>query len=120
MKQEKSATASKFAVFKRYWSDLKKKLTDMEGYKQLYDFIVQHLQKGMKKAKAKSGLNRGILDQGWGIFNSMLDYKLEDWGGRLSKFLLTIQAKYAPVATTKQKKIAKPNLDSYVRIVSMR
>lgn len=38
-----------------------------------------------KNVKAKSGLNRGILDQGWSLFNSMLDYKLEELGGRLIK-----------------------------------
>ena len=38
-----------------------------------------------KNVKAKSGLNRGILDQGWGIFSSMLDYKLEESGGQLAK-----------------------------------
>jgi len=38
-----------------------------------------------KDVKAKSGLNRGILDQGWGIFSSMLEYKLEELGGRLVK-----------------------------------
>ena len=31
-----------------------------------------------RDVKAKSGLNRGILDQGWGMFSSMLDYKLEE------------------------------------------
>ena len=35
--------------------------------------------------KAKSSLNRGILDQRWGIFSSMLDYKLEESGGQLVK-----------------------------------
>ena len=38
-----------------------------------------------KRVKAKSGLNREILDQGWGIFSSMLDYKLEESGGQLEK-----------------------------------
>lgn len=46
--------------------------------------------KGTKKSpgkhvKAKAGLNRGILDQGWGLFVSMLDYKLEELGGQLVK-----------------------------------
>ena len=38
-----------------------------------------------KNVKAKSGLNRGILDQGWSLFSSMLDYKLEELGGHLVK-----------------------------------
>jgi len=33
-----------------------------------------------KNVKAKSGLNRSILDQGWGIFRTQLDYK-QDWNG---------------------------------------
>ena len=33
--------------------------------------------------KAKSGLNRSILDQGWGMFATMLKYKLAERGGEL-------------------------------------
>jgi putative transposase len=33
-----------------------------------------------KHVRQKSGLNRSILDQGWGIFRSQLEYKLE-WNG---------------------------------------
>ena len=33
--------------------------------------------------KAKSGLNRAILDQGWGTFRNMLVYKLQANGGQL-------------------------------------
>jgi putative transposase len=36
-----------------------------------------------KNVKAKSGLNRSILDQGWGMFREMLAYKLAWRGGRL-------------------------------------
>lgn len=35
------------------------------------------------RVKAKSGLNRSILDQGWGYFEKMLQYKLAQRGGRL-------------------------------------
>lgn len=35
------------------------------------------------QVKAKSGLNRAILDQGWGYFQQMLAYKLARRGGRL-------------------------------------
>ena len=33
-----------------------------------------------KNARAKSGLNKAILDQGWFAFLQMLDYKLA-WSG---------------------------------------
>lgn len=33
---------------------------------------------------AKSGLNRAILDMGWGTFRSMLEYKCEWYGKNLS------------------------------------
>jgi putative transposase len=34
-----------------------------------------------KNVKAKSGLNCSILDQGWGMFATMLGYKLSERGG---------------------------------------
>ena len=36
-----------------------------------------------KNVKAKSGLNRSILDQGWYTFQNLLSYKLDWRGGRL-------------------------------------
>lgn len=38
-----------------------------------------------KNVKAKSGLNRSILDQGWGEFQRQLEYKLNWYGGVLVK-----------------------------------
>jgi putative transposase len=35
-----------------------------------------------KNVRAKSGLNRAILDQGWGMFDRFLEYKLPEYGGR--------------------------------------
>lgn len=35
--------------------------------------------------RQKAGLNRSILNQGWGIFETILAYKLEERGGRLIK-----------------------------------
>jgi putative transposase len=35
-----------------------------------------------KNVRAKSGLNRAILDQGWGMFDRFLCYKLPERGGR--------------------------------------
>ncbi|WP_165843853.1 RNA-guided endonuclease InsQ/TnpB family protein [Phenylobacterium kunshanense] len=42
-----------------------------------------------RNVRAKSGLNRAILDQGWGMFRQMLAYKLEERGG----YLLTVNPK---------------------------
>ena len=36
-----------------------------------------------RKVRQKAGLNRAILDQGWGMFRTMLGYKLADRGGEL-------------------------------------
>lgn len=36
-----------------------------------------------KNVKQKSGLNRSILDQGWGMFFSMLDWKMDALGGEV-------------------------------------
>jgi putative transposase len=36
-----------------------------------------------KNVRQKSGLNRSILDQGWGMFREMLKYKLPERGGKL-------------------------------------
>lgn len=36
-----------------------------------------------KNVKAKAGLNRAILEQGWGLFKTLLAYKLEERGGTL-------------------------------------
>jgi len=36
-----------------------------------------------KRVRQKAGLNRSILDQGWGMFRIMLGYKLADRSGRL-------------------------------------
>lgn len=46
-----------------------------------------------KGVRQKAGLNRSILAQGWGMFATMLEYKLEAVGGRLI---------YVPAAFTSQ------------------
>ncbi|MFK4046659.1 RNA-guided endonuclease InsQ/TnpB family protein [Roseomonas mucosa] len=42
-------------------------------------------QKPGRNVRAKSGLNRSILDQGWGMFRAMLSRKLAVNGGRLAE-----------------------------------
>lgn len=44
-----------------------------------------------RKVAAKSGLNRAILDQGWGMFARMLGYKLDASGG----FLVPVPQQYS-------------------------
>jgi len=44
-----------------------------------------NMEKHGKNVKAKSGLNKSILDQGWATFVSMLDYKLQWQAGQLWK-----------------------------------
>lgn len=39
-------------------------------------------EKHGKKVAQKSGLNKAILDQGWGMFVSMMEYK-QNWNGGL-------------------------------------
>jgi putative transposase len=48
------------------------------------------IEKPGRNVKAKSGLNKSILDQGWGIFKNMLKYKLE-WNGGI---YLEVSPKY--------------------------
>ena len=48
------------------------------------------VEKPGKRVRHKSGLNRRILDQGWGEFRRQLSYKLE-WNGGL---LVAVPAAY--------------------------
>lgn len=41
------------------------------------------LEENGKNVKAKSGLNKSILDQGWHMFKTFLTYKLERLGGQI-------------------------------------
>ncbi len=41
------------------------------------------VEKPGRNVRQKSGLNRSILDQGWGAFRTILSYKLAQRGGRL-------------------------------------
>ncbi|WP_286740477.1 RNA-guided endonuclease InsQ/TnpB family protein [Psychrobacter sp. UBA3068] len=61
-------------------------------------------QKG-RNVKAKSGLNRAILDQGWGIMIDMLEYK-QQWQGGL---LIKVNPRYTSQTCSQCQHIAKEN-----------
>ena len=44
---------------------------------------IQKVAQSGTNVQAKSRLNRSILDQGWGMFATMLSYKLAARGGKL-------------------------------------
>ncbi len=50
-----------------------------------------------RMVRQKAGLNRAILDQGWGMFRIMLAYKLADRGGRLIEVPAAYTSQICPV-----------------------
>jgi len=58
-----------------------------------------------RQVKAKSGLNKSILDQGWGMLVNMLEYK-QQWQGGL---LIKVNPRYTSQTCFKCKHIAKEN-----------
>ncbi|OTG71228.1 transposase [Acinetobacter sp. A1-4-2] len=61
-------------------------------------------QKG-KNVKAKSGLNKAILDQGWSMLVNMLEYK-QQWSGGL---LVKVNAQYTSQTCSQCGHVAKEN-----------
>lgn len=57
-----------------------------------------------RNVKAKSGLNRAILDQGWHEMRRQLEYKQLWRGGRYLLYLLHIPASGARAVVTPRKK----------------
>jgi putative transposase len=58
-----------------------------------------------KRVKQKSGLNKAILDQGWGMFVNMLDYK-QNWNGGM---VLRVSAHYTSQTCPCCQHVAKEN-----------
>jgi putative transposase len=54
-------------------------------------------EKPGKNVRQKSGLNRSILDQGWGMFRRQLEYKLEWNGGMLLEVAPQYSSQECPV-----------------------
>jgi len=61
-----------------------------------------------KNVKAKSGLNRSILDQGWHMFQVFLEYKMKLNGG----IVIYVSPKNTSIKCSKCKHIAKENRKS--------
>jgi len=71
------------------------------------------LAKPGKNVKAKSGLNRSILSQGWSIFLKMLEYK-SDWYG---KRLVKVDPRYTSQTCNKCGYVSKKNRKSQAKFV---
>ena len=63
------------------------------------------MEKKGRNVKAKSGLNKSILDQGWGMMVDMLEYK-QQWRGGL---LIKVNPRYTSQTCFECKHIAKEN-----------
>lgn len=68
-----------------------------------------------KQVKQKSRLNRNILDQGWGVFRSQLEYKLEWTGG----MLLAVPPQNTSLTCPHCDSISKENRKSQAQFVCM-
>ena len=71
------------------------------------------IEKPGKSVKAKSGLNRVILQQGWSEFTTMLEYKLERRGG----ILIKVDPKYTSQKCSSCGHTSKTNRKSQSRFV---
>ncbi len=61
-----------------------------------------------KNVSRKSGLNKSILQQSWGMFFTMLEYKLISKGGRFEKIDPRYTSQECPICNS----IAKENRES--------
>ena len=76
---------------KDYLHKISTTITKSHGIVGVEDLKIKNMTKSARGTKenpgrnvrAKSGLNKSILDKGWGMFKEMLEYKLEYSGGIL-------------------------------------
>jgi len=59
--------------------------------------VAGRLEQPSRTVRQKAGLNRAILDQGWGAFRTMLAYKLADRGGKLVEMPAAYTSQTCPV-----------------------
>jgi putative transposase len=86
-----AALSAKAARIRRHHLHVaSRQIADRYGIVALEDLNVTGMT---KRGRGKRGLNRSVLAQGWTLFASMLDYKIEAAGGRLI---------YVPAAFTSQ------------------
>jgi len=71
------------------------------------------VEKPSKNASAKRGLNRVITQQSWGLFFELLEYKLQERGGRLIK----VDPKYTSQTCNECGHISKENRISQSKFV---
>jgi IS605 OrfB family transposase len=98
---------------------LSTQLAKSHGVIKLEKLQVQNMSKSAKgtveapssNVKAKSGLNRSILDQGWGRFATMLKYKLTERGGELQ---------YVDPAYTSQSMLVRSTKWSWLKAWAMK
>ncbi len=77
--------------FSQNWKKAKAKVSQNHAIVCIEDLQIRNMSKSSKgnaethgkQVRQKSGLNRAILDQGWGEFRRQLDYKLAWRGGHL-------------------------------------
>ena len=70
-----------------YLHKISTKICENQAVICVEDLKIKNMSKAakLKNIRQKSGLNKAILDQGWGMFFEMLEYK-QDWnGGRVIK-----------------------------------
>lgn len=119
IKQKKivSRIHSKIANIRRdFLHKLSTKISDSQAVVYVEDLKVSNMSRSAKgtienpgkNVKAKSGLNRSILDQGWSMFREMLAYKLAWRGGKL----VAVSPAYTSQRCPKCGHVAKENRKS--------
>ena len=103
-------------IRKDYLHKVSTTLTKNHGIVGVEDLKIKNMTKSARGTKenpgrnvrAKSGLNRAILDKGWGKFTGMLEYKLNYSGG----MFVPVLAKYTSLICPECGYVSKENRES--------